>query len=289
MITFRRFCEKIFDNQFIRKSEQDESLEVLQQIGKMVDSRKVRENKIALRNGIYILFKRPMTATGTGYLIAQVVDDSGAESTQSKPVDAKIVKTYGGNDFKVGDNVEIDPIDAMAVSQDNKRFYIVYPPFHPSPSPGDDAEVADKVDDVEDDVRDLQKSLKGLGKSVEKDSKDEKADKFLSKIKSMESISEKYLSDDEIQDLIDSIIDKLEGRKDKDAKGMLKLTRNIEKTFIAKGKLHPNSVIAIQRIATGVAGGWGKNSPDWDGGSPSGRLNKYPPPPTQYIAKARRA
>ena len=34
-------------------------------------------------------------------------------------------------------------------------------------------------------------------------------------------------------------------------------------------------MIAIQRIATGVSGSWGKNSRDWTGNSPSGRLNKY--------------
>ena len=27
---------------------------------------------------------------------------------------------------------------------------------------------------------------------------------------------------------------------------------------------------------------WGKNSNDWTGKSPSGRLNKYPPPPSVY-------
>ena len=90
------------------------------------------------------------------------------------------------------------------------------------------------------------------------------------------------MSNDEIQDLIDSIKDKLKFRKDSDAKGMYKLTKEIEKTFKKDGKLHPGSVVAIMRIATGVAGSWGKNSKDWTGKSPSGRLNKYPPSPTQY-------
>ena len=44
------------------------------------------------------------------------------------------------------------------------------------------------------------------------------------------------------------------GRKDSDAKGMLRLTKDIEKTLKLEGRLHPNSVVAIQRIATGVSG-----------------------------------
>ena len=91
MIKFKFFCEKIFDGNFYRKFEQDESLEVLQKIGKIVDSRKVREDRLALRNGIYVLFKRPVTAVDTGYLIAKVVNDSGAETMSSKYVDAKII------------------------------------------------------------------------------------------------------------------------------------------------------------------------------------------------------
>ena len=27
---------------------------------------------------------------------------------------------------------------------------------------------------------------------------------------------------------------------------------------------------------------WGKNSKDWTGSPPSGKLNKYPPPPSEY-------
>ena len=279
MITYKQFCEKLFDGTFSRKSVQDESLEVLQQLGKMVDSRKVRENKIALRNGIFVLLKRPMTAVRTGYLIAKVVDDS-----QNKTVDAKIIRNYGGNDFKVGSPIELNVFDAMAVSEDNKRYYVVYPSSFKQPS-SDDDDVADKIDDVGDDLKDVEKSLKGLGKTVDKkQSDDDKTAAFLSKIKSMESktFTEKNLSNDDIEEMIDSIKDRLEGRTDSDARGMLKLVLDIEKTFQEKGRLHPNAVIALQRISSGVGGSWGRNSPDWDGKPPSGRVVSYPPPPSQY-------
>ena len=118
--------EKLFDGQFVRKSEQDEAMEVLQSIGKFVDSRKVNEDRMALRNEIFVLVKRPMTAKGTGYLIAQVVDDSGGSGIDNE-VDAKIIKNYGGNDYKVGENISISIVDSLAVSQDNKRWYVVYP------------------------------------------------------------------------------------------------------------------------------------------------------------------
>jgi hypothetical protein len=118
--------EKLFDGQFVRKSEQDEAMEVLQSIGKFVDSRKVNEDRMALRNEIFVLVKRPMTAKGTGYLIVQVVDDSGGSGIDAE-VDAKIIKNYGGNDYKVGENINISIVDSLAVSQDNKRWYVVYP------------------------------------------------------------------------------------------------------------------------------------------------------------------
>jgi len=126
MITYKTFMEKLFDGQFVRKSEQDEAMEVLQSIGKFVDSRKVNEDRMALRNEIFVLVKRPMTAKGTGYLIAQVVDDSGGSGIDAE-VDAKIIKNYGGNDYKVGENINISIVDSLAVSQDNKRWYVVYP------------------------------------------------------------------------------------------------------------------------------------------------------------------
>mgnify|MGYP004246595657 CR=1 FL=1 len=142
-------------------------------------------------------------------------------------------------------------------------------------------------------VDDVDSTKNGNGKKKDKDDDDDSvsiitkgddAKSMMQKIRAMESnkLFEKYLSNDEIQDLIDSIKDKLENRKDKDARGMLKLTKNIEKTFQSKGKLHPASVVAIMRIATGVSGAWGKNAKDWDGSPPSGALNKYPPPPTEY-------
>ena len=165
--------EKLFDGQFVRKSEQDEAMEVLQSIGKFVDSRKVNEDRMALRNEIFVLVKRPMTAKGTGYLIAQVVDDSGGSGIDAE-VDAKIIKNYGGNDYKVGQNIRIGIVDSLAVSQDNKRWYVVYPSRHPQSSTGGGADVSYKVNDVGDD--------EDLGKSVEKDD-DEKASAFLSKLK----------------------------------------------------------------------------------------------------------
>ena len=165
--------EKLFDGQFVRKSEQDEAMEVLQSIGKFVDSRKVSEDRMALRNEIFVLVKRPMTAKGTGYLIAQVVDDSGGSGIAAE-VDAKIIKNYGGNDYKVGENINISIVDSLAVSQDNKRWYVVYPPRHPQSSTGGGADVSYKVNDVGDD--------EDLEKSVEKDD-DEKASAFLSKLK----------------------------------------------------------------------------------------------------------
>jgi hypothetical protein len=283
MITYKQLCEKLFDGTFGRKNVQDETLEVLQHLGKMVDSRKVKENRITLRNGIFVLLKRPMTAVNTGYLIAKVVDDSGSGRIQSNSVNAKIIKNYGGNDFKVGSPIELNVFDTMAVSEDNKRYYVVYPSSYQPPSIDDD-DVADKIDDVGDDLKDVEKSLKGLEKNVDKKkSVDDKTAAFLSKIKSMEStFTEKYLSTDDIEEMIDSIKNRLEGRTDSDAKGMLKLVLNIEKTFQKKGRLHPNAVIALQRISSGVGGSWGKNSPDWDGKPPSGQVVSYPPPPSQY-------
>ena len=284
MITYKQLCEKLFDGTFGRKNIQDETLEVLQHLGKIVDSRKVKENRITLRNGIFVLLKRPMTAVNTGYLIAKVVDDSGAGRIQSNSVNAKIIKNYGGNDFKVGSPIELNVFDTMAVSEDNKRYYVVYPSSFQQPSNDDDDDVADKIDDVGDDLKDVEKSLKGLEKNVDKKkSVDDKTAAFLSKIKSMEStFTEKYLSTDEIEEMIDSIKNRLEGRSDSDARGMLKLVLNIEKTFQKKGRLHPNAVIALQRISSGVGGSWGKNSPDWDGKPPSGQVVSYPPPPSQY-------
>ena len=174
MITYKTFMEKLFDGQFVRKSEQDEAMEVLQSIGKFVDSRKVSEDRMALRNEIFVLVKRPMTAKGTGYLIAQVVDDSGGSGIDNAEVDAKIIKNYGGNDYKVGENINISIVDSLAVSQDNKRWYVVYPSRHPQSSTGGGADVSYKVNDVGDD--------EDLEKSVEKDD-DEKASAFLSKLK----------------------------------------------------------------------------------------------------------
>ena len=128
MITFKNFCEKIFDGRFERKTEQDEAFEFLQSIGKFVDSRKVREDRMTLRNNIFVLFKRPMTAIGTGFLIGKVIDDGMNGMVDDKgSVQVKIVSKFGGNDFSIGSTYDIKTFDALAVSQDNKRFYIVKP------------------------------------------------------------------------------------------------------------------------------------------------------------------
>ena len=103
-------------------------------------------------------------------------------------------------------------------------------------------------------------------------------------LKVKESLQEKYLSKEEIQELIDGIKRKLKGRRDTDARGMLRLTKDIEKTLKADGRLHPNSVITIMRISTSISGNWGRQSKDWDGASPSGKLNTYPPSPTVYAS-----
>ncbi len=156
MISFRTFTEKIFDGQFVKKSPQDEALEVLQIFGKMVDSRKVRENRITLRKNVFALIKRPMTAQNDGYIIVKVTEDQGADAIPKSDVSSKVVRSYGGNDFDVGDNIEISIVDVYAVSDDNKRYYIVYPPEPSMDAPlelpkdddekDDDAEKGDEKD-----------------------------------------------------------------------------------------------------------------------------------------------
>ena len=116
--------EKTFDGEFYKKTIQDETLEVLQDIGRVVDSRKVMEDQLRLREGVFVLIKRPMTAIGEGYLMMLIVE--GSYSDQSN-AEAKVVKNYGGNDFKVGSVISISTTDVMAVSEDNMRFYIIYP------------------------------------------------------------------------------------------------------------------------------------------------------------------
>ena len=101
MLGFRQFVQKIFDGNFYRKTTQDEALEVLQTFGKIVDSR-VFDHRLALRKGVFVLVKRPMTAVGSGYLIVQVMNDSGAESLPDKEVQGKVIRNYGGNDFTQG-------------------------------------------------------------------------------------------------------------------------------------------------------------------------------------------
>ena len=174
MYSFRTFLEKIFDGQFIRKSPQDEALEVLQTFGKMVDSRKVRDNRITLRKNVYALVKRPMTAKNTGYIIVKVTEDD-TDVMQNNEVSSKVIWNYGGNDFSKGDNIHISIDDVYAVSEDNKRFYIVYPPAKsmnvPLEMPSDDDEKYDDENDNDDEKDNETKQ-------------DKDANAFLSKIKS---------------------------------------------------------------------------------------------------------
>ena len=166
MITYsqlkKNISEKIFDGKFYKKSTQDEALEVLQQFDKIVDSRKVREDRLALREGVYVLIKRPMTAIGEGYLVGIII--KGIEK-EFGDAEAKIIKSYGGNDFRVGSTISISYVDVMAVSEDNKRFYIVYPiPTEtetyrdPDPDPDPDPK-ADKKDNGGDTDADKQMGM----------------------------------------------------------------------------------------------------------------------------------
>jgi len=175
MISFRTFTEKIFDGKFVKKSPQDEALEVLQIFGKMVDSRKVRDNRITLRKNVFALIKRPMTAQNEGYIIVKVTEDQGADAIPKSEVSSKVVWSYGGNDFSVGDNIEISIVDVYAVSDDNKRYYIVYPPQPsmnvPLELPSDDEKMDDDDNEDEDENDNETKQ-------------DKDANAFLTKIKS---------------------------------------------------------------------------------------------------------
>ena len=159
MISFRTFAEKIFDGQFVKKSPQDEALEVLQIFGKMVDSRKVRENRITLRKNVFALIKRPMTAQNEGYIIVKVTEDQSADAIPKSDVSSKVVWNYGGNDFGVGDNIEISIVDVYAVSDDNKRYYIVYPPERSMDAPLELPKNDDEKDDDDDDEKDDKKEV----------------------------------------------------------------------------------------------------------------------------------
>ena len=164
MKTFRAWAnpkvnEKIFDGEFYKKSTQDEALEVLQDIGKVVDSRRVYEHQITLRENVYVLIKRPMTAIDEGYLIMLIIEGSYSDHSDAE---AKVVKNYGGNDFRVGSVISINNTDVMAVSEDNKRFYIVYPrTAQQAPTPSPPSNGKDSKKKAGDDDTDM---IKAMGK-----------------------------------------------------------------------------------------------------------------------------
>ena len=287
--------EKMFDGDFDRRTEQEEGMEFLQSVNKIVDGKKIYRDDVTLRNGVYALIQRPMTSIGTGYIIVQVTDDGSNNIDKDNEitinptmegiihgndVKTKVVKNYSGpKSFNSSSSISISPTDCVAVSEDNQRYFLVY------------------------DLTDGQKMRRGLfnpdednwdgsvnGKDNDKEEEElkkviKKAEKTLKKgLKKEEVLLEKSLSNSEIQSLIDSIKKKLSPRRDEKSRGMLKLTKDIEKTFKKKKSLHPNSVVTIMRLSTSVAGKWGKNAKDWDGSPPSGELNKYPPSPTQYAS-----
>lgn len=278
--------EKLFDGQFDSKTEQEEALEYLQTIDKTVDGRKVLRSEMTLREGVFCLIQRPITATGTGYLIVKITNDGSKDNDDSLNIamgptvemielesgkEAKVILNINGpKSFSVGTTVSITPLDVIAVSEDNKRFYLVY---GQTSAQRMNRNITNRQKENETDTEDKEEqALKKIMKNAEK------------ALKVKESLQEKYLSKEEIQELIDGIKRKLKGRRDTDARGMLRLTKDIEKTLKADGRLHPNSVITIMRISTSISGNWGRQSKDWDGASPSGKLNTYPPSPTVYAS-----
>ena len=259
--------EKMFDGDFDKKTEQDETLEFLQTIGKIVDGRKVVRERITLRNGVYCIIQRPMTSNGTGYILVKVTDDGTDKSKNDegvtiyeevphdREVKTSVIKNFSGpKQLKPSSQISVSPLDCLAVSQDNKRFYLVY-----------------DLDEIE------PKKMVPFQKNKDEDDEDTPDDGVNENF-----LFEKSLSNTDIQDLINSIKNKLKSRTDEKARGMLKLAKDIEKTFKEKKSLHPNSVVTIMRMATSVGGKWGVNSKDWNGKPPSGKLNKYPPSPTEY-------
>ena len=285
--------EKLFDGSFDKKTEQAEALEFLQSVNKIVDGEKIYRDEITLRNDVYALIQRPMTSISTGYIIVQVTDDGSNNISQDnevtinpvveglihgKEVKSKVIKNYSGpKSFTSSSTITISPIDCLGLSEDNKRFFLVYDLTDGQKMKRGMIEPDEFEDDEIDSKKDDDKEQEELKKIIKK------AEKTLKKgLKKEEVLLEKSLSNSEIQSLIDSIKKKLNPRRDEKARGMLKLTKEIEKTFKNRKSLHPNSVVTIMRMATSVGGKWGKNSKDWDGSPPSGELNKYPPSPTEY-------
>jgi len=89
-------------------------------------------------------------------------------------------------------------------------------------------------------------------------------------------LTEKGLSNTDIQDLIDRARSSAKGVADDDEKSTEEKERgkevvdwvnDVEKTFSDKGKLHPNSVNGLMRIVSGVGSGrYGRSNP------PDGRV-----------------
>ena len=213
-----------------------------------------------------------MTSNGTGYILVKVTDDGTDKSKNDegvtiyeevphdREVKTSVIKNFSGpKQLKPSSQISVSPLDCLAVSQDNKRFYLVY-----------------DLDEIE------PKKMVPFQKNKDEDDEDTPDDGVNENF-----LFEKSLSNTDIQDLINSIKNKLKSRTDEKAKGMLKLAKDIEKTFKEKKSLHPNSVVTIMRMATSVGGKWGVNSKDWNGKPPSGKLNKYPPSPTDIRPKHR--
>ena len=87
-------------------------------------------------------------------------------------------------------------------------------------------------------------------------------------------INEKTMSKDEVEDLIDDAekvsrrISADPKRKESDvetAKEVIQFVKDVRKTFVKNGSIHPNTLNSLQRITTGVnSGRYGyvnKNSP----------------------------
>ena len=104
-----------------------------------VDGRKIIRERITLRNGVYCIIQRPMTSNGTGYILVKVTDDGTDKSKNDegvtiyeevphdREVKTSVIKNFSGpKQLKPSSQISVSPLDCLAVSQDNKRFYLVY-------------------------------------------------------------------------------------------------------------------------------------------------------------------
>lgn len=92
----------------------------------------------------------------------------------------------------------------------------------------------------------------------------------------IKNLTEKGMSNDEIQDLINRARSSAQGVVDDDtksteekerAKEVIDWVNDVEETFKDEGKLHPNSVNGLSRVVAGVGSGrYGRSNP------PDGRV-----------------